>query len=815
MGSSGRGESRRKDAHPEGSSVLSDWAGIQAHVAEEDEERIRGYSEDIDAMLLFAGLFSAILTAFLVEVYQQLLPSTGEMLNHLLAQNNELLAANHRLLNQGFSAMLTQASFSPSPAVLAERPPLFTSSTTARVINALFFVSLVLSLAAALFGILVKQWYRHYMTWHSALSSPRENVLVRQFRFEAWQVWDVAIVVSMALALLETAMTLFLIGIILLLWTLDSVVAICVTVATSLFLIVQCIFTLLPVMFRRCPYRTPTAWSAVLLFTLITRGPSYCVQGARVRYESLCKRRNRSKHGVSTGSVIKELSRVDHAMKLEVSPTSPSAAPSIIEKAQTDRPDGSKALLRGMSWRTRDIQSCKTMHRGIHQRLDLTSQVLNTTTRIAERIIREFVPLPKDISDFKEMTDLLSELVATYGDQSNSSFLEELGEMGFLLGALFWVQKSAQDMQTNRYIEQCSRVELRDSQGSLKWFLKAFSSTGPYAKVSTATVDKLRLFLLQFVLCGIGFPVTSGVQFEAYDEALQTRRVSFSAEDDRLVISKGETQDGDYESLLVNYFGSRFEHANEDRLKMFVLTATRWLSGYGIPGASQETVEDILDKMIRAAKALARGPRQNTTRPSFLYWIWELAGEKEQLSSLYSAQYCTLLHALEKAYVGGMFSADERNIKHSLHVQLRAAHHALATPCPTLRCQWAAHTSCPGEPRNHYRGCPLLKQHRRSRALWRRAKAVITVLRMRRAWFHGHLRWRQAILAVLFVVRVQRTASSPEAVARRATTSGSSTRSHGHHLRPHLHHSSSTGGTQDRESKDSNPGTVLPLYRHS
>lgn len=179
---------------------------------------------------------------------------------------------------QGFSAIFTQTPFIPSTPLVLESKPQFASNLAARWINSLFFVSLILSLAAALFGILIKQWLRHYMTWNSPLSPPRENVLVRQFRLEAWELWDVTVVVTMALALLEIAMTLFLVGIIILLWTLDSIVAICVTAATSVFLLAQAVVTVLPIVFRRCPYRTPAAWMLVLIFTLVTRSPLYFFQ---------------------------------------------------------------------------------------------------------------------------------------------------------------------------------------------------------------------------------------------------------------------------------------------------------------------------------------------------------------------------------------------------------------------------------------------------------------------------------------------------------------------------------------------------------
>lgn len=122
----------------------------------------------------------------------------------------------------------------------ASAPPLpsldFVADTTTRWINALWFLSLIFSLAAGLFGILVKQWIREYMQWNSALAPPRDNVLVRQIRFEAWNRWNVPATIAAIPALLELALVFFICGLVILLWTLDPVVSIVITAAASVFL---------------------------------------------------------------------------------------------------------------------------------------------------------------------------------------------------------------------------------------------------------------------------------------------------------------------------------------------------------------------------------------------------------------------------------------------------------------------------------------------------------------------------------------------------------------------------------------------------
>lgn len=130
---------------------------------------------------------------------------------------------------------------------------------------------MIFSLAAALFGILVKQWIREYMKWNSALAHPRDNVLVRQIRFEAWNDWNVPTTIAAVPALLEIALVFFVCGLVILLWTLDPVVSIVITTAAAVFLSIAATFTFLPAFFRRCPYKSPTAWAFAVLWDFHTR----------------------------------------------------------------------------------------------------------------------------------------------------------------------------------------------------------------------------------------------------------------------------------------------------------------------------------------------------------------------------------------------------------------------------------------------------------------------------------------------------------------------------------------------------------------
>ncbi|KIP10907.1 hypothetical protein PHLGIDRAFT_185490 [Phlebiopsis gigantea 11061_1 CR5-6] len=51
---------------------LPGWAGIEEHFMKYDSSVMKDFADDIDTLLVFAALFSAILTTFVVQTYQLL-----------------------------------------------------------------------------------------------------------------------------------------------------------------------------------------------------------------------------------------------------------------------------------------------------------------------------------------------------------------------------------------------------------------------------------------------------------------------------------------------------------------------------------------------------------------------------------------------------------------------------------------------------------------------------------------------------------------------------------------------------------------------
>ncbi|PSR70660.1 hypothetical protein PHLCEN_2v13465 [Hermanssonia centrifuga] len=104
--------------------------------------------------IITAGLFSAVLSAFVIESYQNLSEDNS-------ATTVQLLRQISRQTNS-YTSLAGALNPTVSPPASNEFQA-FTPSTSAICVNLLWFASLILSLMTASFGILVKQWLREYL----------------------------------------------------------------------------------------------------------------------------------------------------------------------------------------------------------------------------------------------------------------------------------------------------------------------------------------------------------------------------------------------------------------------------------------------------------------------------------------------------------------------------------------------------------------------------------------------------------------------------------------------------------------------------
>ncbi|KAI0825737.1 hypothetical protein BC629DRAFT_1268262, partial [Irpex lacteus] len=225
------------------------WTLISESVTAHDERIIADWKDDLNSLLVFSGLFSSVVTGFGVDSYKWLQPSdpTPSTQIQLLSQISTQLASFS--LAPGFANSTSQ----PAPLSQVDSAP--EPSNRDIRINTLWFLSLGLSLISSLFAIMVQQWLREYRV--PGYLTPRERVRLRQYRYEGLLDWKVPQIVSILPVLLQIALILFLSGLCDLLFSLDQTVARVFIAFVGVALAAYSAFVVLPIAFRRCPYKNP------------------------------------------------------------------------------------------------------------------------------------------------------------------------------------------------------------------------------------------------------------------------------------------------------------------------------------------------------------------------------------------------------------------------------------------------------------------------------------------------------------------------------------------------------------------------------
>ncbi|KAI1793408.1 hypothetical protein LXA43DRAFT_242735 [Ganoderma leucocontextum] len=210
---------------------------------------VRRWKSEIDMLLVFAGLFSAVLTAFNVQSYQLLQPDEqGEVLAALVTISSQLNGYTH-------SPPFINSTFNHRP----DTENSFTPPTYAVWLNSLWFSALICTLSASSIAITVRQWLHQYSSGLSGTS--REVARLRQYRYESLIKWQVAGIVTMLPVLLQLALILFLAGLLILLWTIHPQVALVASILVGVLLSFNVTVTVIPAFRADCCYQSPAALS--------------------------------------------------------------------------------------------------------------------------------------------------------------------------------------------------------------------------------------------------------------------------------------------------------------------------------------------------------------------------------------------------------------------------------------------------------------------------------------------------------------------------------------------------------------------------
>ncbi|KAJ7818480.1 hypothetical protein B0H14DRAFT_2246832, partial [Mycena olivaceomarginata] len=205
-----------------------------------DKALVESWKSDMDGLLIFAGLFSASLTAFLIESYKTLSPDQGAMTIALLAQ-----------ISRQLDTSLSNTSMTTTESLIYH--PI---SCNASMQHSLVF-SLGLSLSCALFATLVQQWARDFIQRTEMRPSPVTRARIFSYLYFGMQRFGMHTIVGFIPLLLHLSLLLFFAGLVAFLRPINQVMVIVAALMLGLISAIYIWLTILPIISSDVPYRTP------------------------------------------------------------------------------------------------------------------------------------------------------------------------------------------------------------------------------------------------------------------------------------------------------------------------------------------------------------------------------------------------------------------------------------------------------------------------------------------------------------------------------------------------------------------------------
>ncbi|KAJ7890826.1 hypothetical protein B0H13DRAFT_1626173, partial [Mycena leptocephala] len=204
------------------------WAVYISEAEKYDKAMVERWRTDMEGLLIFVsasfdllqapgGLFSASLTAFIIESYKTLSPDQGAITIALLAQISRQLDAG---LNATSADVAAFQSFSPTSSSLA--------------CNMLWFLSLGFSLSCALIATLVEQWSRDFIQKTEMNPSPIIRARIFSYLYFGIQQFGMHTVVAFIPFLLHISLLLFFAGLVVFLQPINTVLMITAAVLLGL-----------------------------------------------------------------------------------------------------------------------------------------------------------------------------------------------------------------------------------------------------------------------------------------------------------------------------------------------------------------------------------------------------------------------------------------------------------------------------------------------------------------------------------------------------------------------------------------------------
>lgn len=220
-------EEKGKDVRPKF------WAEYKKVSSEFDDNMLDWCNGNMDTILIFAGLFSGINTAFIMAMQPNPVDTTNALLVLLIQV----------MLNGPSAAQSTSLSSSTN------YPSIFWMQVLA-------YMSLALSLLAAFGAVMGKQWLNFYKTHRYGNGSLEERCKQRHDKFQGLETWWFEGMLQTFSDLLKASLFLFGVSLAGWMWTLQRTISIFIILMTAFGSTCYVVAILVSVIYPNCPFQT-------------------------------------------------------------------------------------------------------------------------------------------------------------------------------------------------------------------------------------------------------------------------------------------------------------------------------------------------------------------------------------------------------------------------------------------------------------------------------------------------------------------------------------------------------------------------------
>ncbi|KAH9054802.1 hypothetical protein EDB87DRAFT_1418205 [Lactarius vividus] len=212
---------------------------------EEDKKMAENWTADADGILVFTGLFSSAVASMISISIQDIRPNPQDTSNFYLANIYYLQTV----------ADTNRPNISSS---LPSSPPPFSPPNYAVLVNALWFMSLVISISCALLATLLQQWARRYLRVTQPRYSLHKRAKIRTFFFDGVSAGHQALEIgALPTLLLHVSLFLFFAGLVVFLRNVHLTIFKLALSWVSMCMALYGLATFMPPIRHNTPFHTP------------------------------------------------------------------------------------------------------------------------------------------------------------------------------------------------------------------------------------------------------------------------------------------------------------------------------------------------------------------------------------------------------------------------------------------------------------------------------------------------------------------------------------------------------------------------------